>query len=49
MYTSTYNVVFGGQEIPNGDETLPYFPLHKVRTGFGPAAFLLSSKVRVSF
>ncbi|XP_076447537.1 short-chain dehydrogenase/reductase family 42E member 1-like [Babylonia areolata] len=24
VYTSTYNVVFGGKEIVNGDETLPY-------------------------
>ncbi|XP_068248949.1 short-chain dehydrogenase/reductase family 42E member 1-like [Palaemon carinicauda] len=29
VYTSTYNVVFGGQEIKNGDESLPYFPLHE--------------------
>ena len=27
VYTSTYNVVFGGKEILNGNETLPYFPL----------------------
>ena len=30
VYTSTYNVVFGGQEIREGDESLPYLPLHKV-------------------
>ncbi|KAK2571853.1 Short-chain dehydrogenase/reductase family 42E member 1, partial [Acropora cervicornis] len=29
VYTSTYNVVFGGQIIRNGDETLPYLPLDK--------------------
>ncbi|XP_004600908.2 short-chain dehydrogenase/reductase family 42E member 1 [Sorex araneus] len=28
VYTSTFNVVFGGQEIRNGDESLPYLPLH---------------------
>ncbi|XP_062923202.1 short-chain dehydrogenase/reductase family 42E member 1 [Mobula hypostoma] len=28
LYTSTYNVVFGGQVIENGDESLPYLPLH---------------------
>ncbi|XP_074144327.1 short-chain dehydrogenase/reductase family 42E member 1 [Sminthopsis crassicaudata] len=28
VYTSTYNVVFGGQVIMNGDESLPYLPLH---------------------
>ena len=31
VYTSTYNVVFGGQEIRNGNESLPYFPVDKVR------------------
>ncbi|XP_041362475.1 short-chain dehydrogenase/reductase family 42E member 1-like isoform X2 [Gigantopelta aegis] len=29
VYTSTYNVVFGGQEIVNGDETLPYLLDHQ--------------------
>ncbi|KAL8194986.1 UNVERIFIED_CONTAM: hypothetical protein K2H54_043628 [Gekko kuhli] len=28
VYTSTYNVVFGGQVIENGNESLPYLPLH---------------------
>ncbi|XP_062474296.1 short-chain dehydrogenase/reductase family 42E member 1 [Pezoporus occidentalis] len=28
VYTSTYNVIFGGQIIENGDESLPYLPLH---------------------
>ncbi|GAV65834.1 3Beta_HSD domain-containing protein [Cephalotus follicularis] len=27
VYVSTYNVVFGGKEIVNGNETLPYFPI----------------------
>ncbi len=27
VYTSTYNVVFGGQEIRNGDSSLPYLPM----------------------
>lgn len=27
IYTSTYNVIYGGREISNGDESLPYFPL----------------------
>jgi nucleoside-diphosphate-sugar epimerase len=27
VYTSTYNVVFGGQSISAGNESLPYFPL----------------------
>lgn len=29
VYTSSFNVVYGGQEIKNGDESLPYFPLHR--------------------
>ncbi|XP_034041865.1 short-chain dehydrogenase/reductase family 42E member 1 [Thalassophryne amazonica] len=28
VYTSTFNVLFGGQVIENGDESLPYLPLH---------------------
>lgn len=28
VYTSTFNVVFGGQVIKKGDETLPCLPLH---------------------
>lgn len=28
VYTSTFNVVFGGQVIEGGDESLPYLPLH---------------------
>ncbi|KAK3859490.1 hypothetical protein Pcinc_034402 [Petrolisthes cinctipes] len=28
VYTSTYNVVFGGEEIQGGDETMPTYPLH---------------------
>ncbi|KAJ4765042.1 Short chain dehydrogenase/reductase family 42E member 1 [Rhynchospora pubera] len=27
VYVSTYNVVFGGQEIINGDESMDYFPI----------------------
>ena len=27
VYVSTANVVFGGKEILNGNETLPYFPI----------------------
>ena len=29
VYVSTYNVVFGGKEIVNGDENLPYIPPHQ--------------------
>ncbi|KAK4753380.1 hypothetical protein SAY87_022178 [Trapa incisa] len=27
VYLSTYNVIFGGKEIVNGNESLPYFPI----------------------
>lgn len=27
VYVSTYNVVFGGKEIVNGNESLKYFPI----------------------
>ena len=30
LYTSTYNVIFGGQEIKDGDDSLPYLPLDQV-------------------
>ena len=30
VYTSTYNVIFGGQEIRDGDDSLPYLPLDQV-------------------
>jgi len=29
IYTSSYNVAFGGNEIKGGDETWPYFPIDK--------------------
>lgn len=29
VYCSTYNVVFGGQKILNGNEALPYFPIDR--------------------
>lgn len=37
IYTSTYNVVFGGQEINNGCENLNYFPLEKHVDKYGPS------------
>ena len=44
IYTSTYNVVFGGQVIRGGDEQLPYLPLDKVCiwTLFPPLAQVVS-------
>lgn len=41
VYTSTYNVIYGGLPIPGGDESLPYFPLetqHCVYSRQGSAA-----------
>ena len=29
IYISTYNVIYGGVEIVNGDENMPYFPIDK--------------------
>lgn len=29
IYTSSYNVIYGGKEIINGDESMPYFPVDK--------------------
>lgn len=37
IYTSTYNVVFGGREIINGDESMPYFSLHSQPDHYGPS------------
>ena len=36
VYTSTYNVIFGGQEIRDGEESLPYLPLNQVSQFWGP-------------
>ena len=30
LYTSTYNVIFGEQEIKDGDDSLPYLLLDQV-------------------
>lgn len=40
IYTSTVNVVFGGNPIEEGDEeTVPYFPLEKVLCPWDGVAF----------
>jgi nucleoside-diphosphate-sugar epimerase len=36
LYTSSYNVVYGGKQIINGDESLPYFPLDQHTDQYGP-------------
>ncbi|XP_074648240.1 short-chain dehydrogenase/reductase family 42E member 1-like [Tubulanus polymorphus] len=45
VYTSTYNVVFGGQEIINGDETLPYLPLNKHSDHYSRTKSIAEQKV----
>ncbi|KAL8128746.1 hypothetical protein V2J09_017901 [Rumex salicifolius] len=35
VYVSTYNVVFGGNEILNGNETLPFFPMDQHVDSYG--------------
>ncbi|PNT69309.1 hypothetical protein BRADI_3g53310v3 [Brachypodium distachyon] len=35
VYVSTYNVVFGGEPIVNGNETLPYFPIEDHVDAYG--------------
>lgn len=46
VYTSSYNVVYGGKPIINGDETLPYFPLHEHTDQYGPTKALAEQLVR---
>lgn len=46
VYTSTYNVVFGGQEIRDGNEALPYFPLEKHIDSYGRSKALAEQLVR---
>ncbi|KAJ1084329.1 hypothetical protein NDU88_004480 [Pleurodeles waltl] len=45
VYTSTYNVVFGGQVIENGDESLPYLPLHHYLDHYSRTKALAEMKV----
>ena len=35
VYVSTYNVVFGGKPIVNGNEALPYFPIEDHVDAYG--------------
>lgn len=46
IYTSTVNVVFGGNPIEEGDEeTVPYFPLEKVLCPWDGVAFTVLQRV----
>ena len=44
IYTSTYNVVFGGQEIVNGDENMQTFPISK-HTDFYSASKCIAENI----
>ncbi|CAG5127976.1 unnamed protein product [Candidula unifasciata] len=45
VYTSTYNVIFGGQEIKNGDESLPYLTDDKFTDHYSRTKMLAEQKV----
>lgn len=45
VYTSTYNVVYGGHEIRNGTENLPYFPVEKHVDAYGRSKALAEQLV----
>jgi nucleoside-diphosphate-sugar epimerase len=45
IYTSSYNAVFGGEEIINGDENTPYFPIHKHCDQYSPTKALAEQLV----
>ncbi|OVA00677.1 3-beta hydroxysteroid dehydrogenase/isomerase [Macleaya cordata] len=53
VYVSTYNVVFGGKEIVNGNEALPYFPIDDHIDSYGRSKsvaeqLVLKNNARVS-
>ncbi|XP_012939561.1 short-chain dehydrogenase/reductase family 42E member 1 isoform X1 [Aplysia californica] len=48
VYTSTYNVVFGGQEILDGDERLPYLTDDKFTDHYSKTKMLAEKKVLAS-
>ena len=40
IYTSSYNVAYGGRAIINGDESLPYFPIDQHTDQYSPTKAL---------
>ncbi|KAH9494409.1 hypothetical protein Btru_021867 [Bulinus truncatus] len=48
VYTSTYNVVYGGQEIHNGDESLPYLSEDKFTDYYSKTKMLAEKHVLAS-
>ncbi|KAM4833456.1 short-chain dehydrogenase/reductase family 42E member 1 [Thomomys bottae] len=45
VYTSTFNVIFAGQVIKNGDESLPYLPLHQYTDHYSRTKMLAEKRV----
>ncbi|XP_040185523.1 short-chain dehydrogenase/reductase family 42E member 1 [Rana temporaria] len=45
VYTSTFNVVFGGQTIRNGDESMEYLPLHRHADNYSRTKAIAEMKV----
>ncbi|XP_040266466.1 short-chain dehydrogenase/reductase family 42E member 1 [Bufo bufo] len=45
VYTSTFNVVFGGQSIKNGDESMPYLPLNRHADNYSRTKSIAEKKV----
>lgn len=45
VYTSTFNVVFGGQTIRNGNESMEYLPLHRHADNYSRTKAIAEMKV----
>ncbi|KAG8562818.1 hypothetical protein GDO81_015828 [Engystomops pustulosus] len=45
VYTSTFNVVFGGQCIKNGNESIPYLPLHRHADNYSRTKAIAENRV----
>ncbi|KAM9302425.1 short-chain dehydrogenase/reductase family 42E member 1 [Gastrophryne carolinensis] len=45
VYTSTFNVVFGGQRIQNGDESMEYLPLNRHADNYSRTKSMAEMKV----
>lgn len=46
IYTSTYNVIYGGQQIINGDENMDYFPIDLHTDYYGPSKTIAERLMR---
>ncbi|XP_069822259.1 short-chain dehydrogenase/reductase family 42E member 1 [Dendropsophus ebraccatus] len=45
VYTSTFNVVFGGQSIKNGNESMPYLPLNRHADNYSRTKAIAENRV----